>query len=365
VRFSGYGLFIWLASLHHNHHIRIYKGYFTQVMITELINGSNGFTVLANEWDGLAQRGMTDTPFQTLAYQKAWWTHLHPENGRLHNVTVRDEKQQLIAIACLYNLDGTLYFNGCTEETDYLDLITPATHAEEAWKVILDCLDSPNFPDWQAIDLCNIPEASPTRAILSREAKQRGFRFQESIHEVCPIIPLAETFEAYLDSINSKQRREIKRKLRRAAGAEAELVVVGPDDDVETAVTDFLELLQKSTFQKQEWLNDGRRALFYDTARAAQEAGTLQLLFLEVRGKKAAGLFNFDYKDRIWVYNSGLDPALFGALSLGVVITAKAIEYATENGRSTFDFLRGNETYKYRFGAQDTSIYRLHIERNP
>ncbi len=331
-------------------------------MITELINGSDAFTLLADEWDALAQRGMTDTPFQTLAYQKAWWTHLHPENGRLHTVTARNEQKELLAIACLYNLDGALYFNGCVEETDYLDLITRAEHAEAAWQAILDCLCSPNFPEWHSIDLCNIPETSPSRTILATEAQRRGFLFNEQVNEVCPVIPLADTFEGYLDSIDSKQRREINRKLRRAQGADAELVVVGPEDDVDTAVSDFLDLLQKSTFEKRDWLTDGRRAVFYDAARAAQEAGTLNLLFIEVRGKKAAGLFNFDYKDRIWVYNSGLDPALFGALSLGVVITAKAIEYAIENGRKSFDFLRGNETYKYRFGAQDTTIYRIHLE---
>ena len=334
-------------------------------MITELINDSNAFTVLADEWDALAQQSMTDTPFQTLAYQKAWWTHLHPANGRLHTITVREEDNTLLAIACLYNIEGVLYFNGCVEETDYLDLITPTEQAETAWRAILDCLCSPNFPVWHAIDLCNVPEASPTRSILLAEAQRRGFLFQESIHEVCPVIPLADTFEGYLDSIDSKQRREIKRKLRRAAGADAELLIVGPDDDVETAVSDFLDLLQMSTFEKRDWLTEGRRAVFYDAARAAQKAGTLQLLFMEKNGKKAAGLFNFDYKGRIWVYNSGLDPALFGALSLGVVITAKAIEYAIENGRTSFDFLRGNETYKYRFGAQDTTIYRLHLERNP
>ena len=334
-------------------------------MITELINGSDAFTVLANEWDNLARRGITDTPFQTLAYQKAWWTHLHPENGRLHTITVRNQANELLAIACLYNLDGALYFNGCVEETDYLDLITSANDAEAAWQAILDCLCSPNFPEWHSIDLCNIPETSPTRLILAQEAQRRGFLFNERVNEVCPIIPLADTFEGYLDSIDSKQRREINRKLRRANGAEAELVVVGPDDDVDTAVTDFLDLLQKSTYEKRDWLTDGRRAVFYDAARAAQKAGTLQLLFIQVGGKKAAGLFNFDYKDRIWVYNSGLEPALFGALSLGVVITAKAIEYAIENGRTTFDFLRGNETYKYRFGAEDTTIYRIHLERKP
>ncbi len=334
-------------------------------MITELINGSDVFTALAEEWDDLAQRGMTDTPFQRLAYQKAWWTHLHPENGRLHTVTARNEQNELLAIACLYNLDGVLYFNGCVEETDYLDLIANAKHAEAAWQAILNCLCSPNFPAWHAIDLCNVPETSPTRTVLLQEAQRRGFLFNEQVNEVCPVIPLPDTFDGYLEGIDSKQRREISRKLRRAQGADAELVVVGPEDDIETAVTAFLELLQKSTFEKREWLTEGRRTVFYDTARAAQKDGTLQLMFMEVRGKKAAALFNFDYKDRIWVYNSGLDPALFGALSLGVVITAKAIEHAIENGRSTFDFLRGNETYKYRFGAEDTTIYRLHLERDP
>ncbi|MBK8901187.1 MAG: GNAT family N-acetyltransferase [Anaerolineaceae bacterium] len=334
-------------------------------MVTELINGSDVFTVLANEWDALAQRGMTNTPFQSLAYQKAWWTHLHPENGRLHTLTVRNEDKKLLAIACLYNLDGVLYFNGCVEETDYLDLITPTEQAEVAWRAILDCLCSPNFPEWHTFDLCNVPEASPTRSILPQEAQRRGFLFQETMHEVCPVLVLADTFEGYLDSIDSKQRREINRKLRRAEAADAEMVLVGPDDDVDTAVTAFLDLLQKSTFEKRDWLTDGRRAVFYDAARAAHKAGTLQLIFMEVRGKKAAALFNFDYNDRIWVYNSGLDPALFGALSLGVVITAKAIEHAIENGRATFDFMRGNETYKYRFGAEDTKIYRLHLERHP
>jgi CelD/BcsL family acetyltransferase involved in cellulose biosynthesis len=44
-------------------------------------------------------------------------------------------------------------------------------------------------------------------------------------------------------------------------------------------------------------------------------------------------------------------------------LTAKAIEHAIANGRSTFDFLRGREEYKYRFGAKDTRVYRLQAIR--
>jgi CelD/BcsL family acetyltransferase involved in cellulose biosynthesis len=250
------------------------------------------------------------------------------------------------------------------EETDYLDMIVHADKAEEAWTAVFDCICSKQFPHWEALDLSNIPEASPSRPILHHLAQERGFSFAESVQEVCPTIQLAATFDDYLDNIDSKQRREIQRKLRRADGADVKLIQVGSDDDITQATDEFLDLLQKSTLEKRDWLNNGRRALFYDITQAAQAAGTLQLLFVEVDGRKAATLFNFDYNGRIWVYNSGLDPASFSGLSLGVVITAKAIENAIANGRSTFDFLRGNEVYKYRFGAEDTRIYNIQIKRN-
>ncbi len=335
------------------------------VTVTELIHGKEVFGALAADWDTLARQGMTNTPFQTLAYQRGWWQHLQPENGTLHTIVVRQNDGRLTAIAPLYLVDGVLHFNGCVEETDYLDLITAAEDAKTAWTAVLDCLCSPEFPAWHALDLCNIPEASLTRQILPEVAEKRGFSFDESVQEVCPVIQLPATFDDYLAQIGSKHRREIKRKLRRAKGAEATLRLVGPDDDIAQEVDNFLELLQKSTFEKRDWLNDGRRALYHDTANAALANGTLQLLFIEVNGRQAAALFNFDYDGRIWVYNSGLDPVSFGNLSLGIVITAKAIESAIENGRTEFDFLRGNETYKYHFGGKDSTIYRHQISRKP
>ncbi len=334
-------------------------------MYAEIIHGDKIFANLAGEWDALAQRGMTDTPFQTLAYQESWWRNLKPVRSELHSIITRSNDGQLTAIACLYiTSEGVVHFSGCIEETDYLDLIVEARHAEEAWHLILSTLFSEQYPKWRLLELCNIPAISPTRTILPRLSEDLSQFVVESVNEVCPVIQLPESFDTYLQSLDSKQRREIRRKLRRAQGSDAELQIIGKEDDVHQAVTDFLVLLQKSTFEKRDWLNDGRRALFYSVAEAAQESNMLQLMFLKVDGRKAAALFNFDYGNRIWVYNSGLDPDAFGNLSLGVVLTAKAIEWGIENGRSEFDFLRGSETYKYRFGAEDTTIYRLQISRS-
>ena len=332
-------------------------------MSTELFIGEGAFDVLATEWDALVAHGMTNPPFQSLAYQRAWWTHLHPDGATLLTVAVRDDASRLAAIGCFFALDGALRFNGCVEETDYLDLIAPAEQAGSAWAEALSCLESVTSPEWTSLELCNVPAASPTRTILPALAAQRSYDLHEEQAEVCPTISLPDTFDAYLESLDSKQRREVSRKLRRAEASDMTTAVIGPDEDVDAAVDRFLDLLQKSTFEKRDWLNDGRRALFHEVARAAQAAGTLQLLFCGVEGRAAAALFNFDYRGRVWVYNSGLDPSAFAALSPGVVLTAAAIERAIALGRAEFDFLRGDEEYKYRFGAVDRPIYHLKLQR--
>ena len=329
---------------------------------TTLFHGTEAFEQLAAEWDNLAGRSMTDTPFQSLAYQRAWWQHLGP--GNLYTIALRHPDGELIAVAPFYQIDGVLYFNGCTEETDYLDLITPAEHAQEAWAAVFDYLTSPAFPEWTGLDLCNIPAASPTHQLLPLLAQSRGMAFSTTIHDVCPIIPLASTFDEYLENcLDKKQRHEIRRKLRRAEGEDLQTTVVQRPEELDQAMEHFFVLLQKSTPEKEAWLNDGRRAVFREVARAALEAGTLQLMFAHKDGQNAAALFNFDYKGRIWVYNSGQNPEAFGWLSPGVILTTRAIELAIANGRHTFDFLRGNETYKYRFGAHDTTVHRLQVQR--
>ena len=89
------------------------------------------------------------------------------------------------------------------------------------------------------------------------------------------------------------------------------------------------------------------------------EAGWLQLTFLPVDGVHCASYFNFDYNRRVWVYNSGLDPSKYSALSPGILLTQYLIQWAIEHQYSVFDFLRGNEDYKYRMGGKDKIIYKL------
>jgi CelD/BcsL family acetyltransferase involved in cellulose biosynthesis len=184
------------------------------------------------------------------------------------------------------------------------------------------------------------------------------------VEDVCPIIQLPPTWDEYLMTLDKKQRHEVRRKLRRAEEeADTRFTIVGPDQNLEDEMQTFVRLHQKSTPEKDRFMDPRMQGFFIDVARGLQAQGWLQLAFIEMDGQKAASLLNFDYGNTILVYNSGYDPDLFGHLSPGWVVTARCIEHAIALGRARFDFLRGDEDYKYRFGGQDTKVRRLLIAR--
>jgi CelD/BcsL family acetyltransferase involved in cellulose biosynthesis len=74
-------------------------------------------------------------------------------------------------------------------------------------------------------------------------------------------------------------------------------------------------------------------------------------------GVKAAAALNFDYKNKLWGYNSGVNRD-FMDLSPGWVLLTNQIQWACDHGRTEFDFMRGDEEYKYRFGGVNQYVMR-------
>lgn len=63
-------------------------------------------------------------------------------------------------------------------------------------------------------------------------------------------------------------------------------------------------------------------------------------------------LYGFLWQGTFSYYQTGWDPA-FARLSLGTVLVAETVAAVRAEGADVFDFLRGAEEYKYRFGAVD------------
>jgi CelD/BcsL family acetyltransferase involved in cellulose biosynthesis len=332
----------------------------------------------SQEWNDLLSGSITDTPFLRYEYQHAWWEHRGGgewNNSQLVLVSARED-ENLIGIAPLfiseYDGQSALLLIGSIEISDYLDLIARMDDHPRFLTGLLDFLASdevragaPRPYNWSGLDWYNLPDSSPTLAALKAESAQRGWTHLEEMYRPTPRIALNGDFDEYLGRVEKKQRHEILRKMRRAereASGRGVRWYISDMKDVETEIDAFLSLMEHDQ-GKAGFLHDSMRDQMRAIIRAAHENGWLWLAFLEADGQRIAANLNFDYNNKLWGYNAGVNRD-FMDLSPGWVLLGNVLQWACENKRAEFDFMRGDEDYKYRFGAVNHYVMRVKLTRS-
>lgn len=317
----------------------------------------------AGTWNNLVEESIADTPFSRYEYLSKWWETLGGGEWNSAELVLisASENDRLVGVAPLFitEYDGqpALMLVGSIEISDYLDLIVRANDLPRFLSGLLDFLAASSAGHWSAIDWYNVPDSSPTLAALKEEAGKRGWEHHEEIYRPTPRIALNGSFEEYLARLDKKQRHEIRRKMRRAAeSGRVRFYVVDKDAAIESELESFFQLMIQDP-NKALFLKDDMRDQMSSTIRAAHEGGYLWLGILEIDGDKVAASLNFDYKNKLWGYNSGVSRAHM-ELSPGWVLLAHVIQWCCEHGRDEFDFMRGDEEYKYRFGGVNKYVIR-------
>lgn len=327
---------------------------------------------IKEEWNRLLFSSASHVPFLRNEYLCAWWETLGGGEwsaGELYVVIGRNASGELVGIAPLFSVENSAgqpawMLLGSIEISDYLDLIAPPDSLEEFIFELLVFLEKQHPARYLLLDLYNLLDSSLTLAVLESASSRVGWKYSLESLQQCPYIPLPEDWDVYLAGIDKKQRHEIRRKMRRAEeySLPVNCYIVEDRSALEADMESFFELMAKDP-EKELFLTQAMRAQMKNSMRIAFDQGWLQLAFIEVGGKKAAAYLNLDYNNRIWVYNSGYDPE-FRDISPGWVLLGYLLKWAIKNCRSVFDFMRGNEEYKYRFGAIDQRVVRVKISCN-
>lgn len=323
---------------------------------------------LVAEWGTLHAQSPTATVFNSPDWCCVWWRYYGQEAGRLHVLVARDEAGRLVGLAPLVvtvdrqceSTRPVVRFVGDREVCDYLDVLVAPGYEQAVLERFLDT--------WRELtcecelDLYPIPHTSPLGQYLPDLASQRDLRVSSSVQDVCPVVQLPNTWETYLRQLDARDRRELRRKLRQAGHrAFTGWYYVTQPCQVAEDLPLFFALHRASDPEKAAFMDSRREAFFRDAFLALAQHGWIWLAFLHVNGEPAASFLCFDFRNEIQVYNSGLDPTLASNLSPGWVLLGYLIEHAIHLGRRRFNFLRGNEEYKYQFGAKSEPVYHLRV----
>ncbi len=324
---------------------------------------------LRADWEALVDDDPDATIFHTPRYLAVWDRVLGgaatPQVRTIH----RDGRLVGVVAESLERLGSptgpveTLRFLGGTEVTDYLGPVARPEDRDDVTAAYMDALAAD--VDWDEFVAGGLPGETGWPDAVVRHAERVGLPIvEDTLDDVCPRVDLTGGYDAYLDRLPSKQRHELRRKVRKLARDAGELRMVEvASGDVVDRLEDFFAMAVDNESEKAGFFRrDPMREFFRELAREFAEEGVFRLHLLEVGGRSGAGTVSLVHGREWGLYNSAFDPTL-RMLAPGMVQVGQLIEVAATEGCTMFDLLRGDEPYKYRFGAVDRQLRRLTLAR--
>lgn len=292
---------------------------------------------LEKEWWDLWRRDPQATPFQSPAWLLPWRRNF--DEGE-NVVLVLRRQGRLVGLLPLFRLDGRLLLWGAGTSDWLGGLFDPALD-ESLLRTALEELEEP-------LDLFQLAAASPLWNILVPDGWTERCGFSES----CAVLPLPARPSA-------KMKQKVRYYRRRAARAG----VGEPEEVGSDYVASLVDLHTRRWNEREEAgiFADERFCAWQESAaEQMQRAGLLRLYAMRLAGRTIAALYVMAAKGRAFYYIGGFDPE-YGTLGLGTILVGHAIAEAERNAFRAFDFLRGREAYKYRWGAIDQATHARYL----
>ncbi len=214
--------------------------------------------------------------------------------------------------------------------------------------------------NWATLDMMHLRASDERTDLFVGHFQGKGFGISEtkSLVEqdvelrIFPYVELPADWNTYLDRLSSSTRQKARRFLRKVENSEDFRITIS---DAETAKRDLEILLN---FWKAKWgshkgdLLEGMLTNLRIMLMHCFKSGTLFLPILW-KGETPLGALAslIDREKRSLRFFIGGRDESFNAPPPGFVLHAYSIRYAIGEGFTTYDFLRGDEAYKYGFGA--------------
>ena len=288
---------------------------------------------------------------------KVWWNLF----GSGHEMFICNVQLdgKTIGIAPLMKKGDAVSFLGGTDVCDYQDFIIEPGKEKDFFSALLDDLKK------QGVLFLNLAHLRPDSTVLTSLVPltaEKGYTVETVKEDVSYEMDLPVTFEAYLESLTTKQRHEVRRKLRRfTEEGDIKYRFISQEPELSAALETFFRMFVESRQDKAAFLTDKMKAYFKTLVTALANAGLLRLGVLELDGKPVAEIICFEYRSCMYLYNSGYDPQYIG-LSAGLLSKVLAIKDSIDKGIKKFDFLKGPEPYKAHLGGKEVPLSRCRID---
>ncbi len=321
----------------------------------EIEEGADALTRLRMEWQALFSESGAP-PFLSWEWLATWYKRFgqerHPfllcarEKGSLIGLLpLCAEKRQLSRFSP--RLNRISFLGECYGAPDYLDILALPRLKQKSANLFINYLAG--LRSFDLLEFEGMSADSYTLHLLTRNFANRArFKYKLVPQFICPRMSLDAGWEEML--ARSQRSDYFKRCLGRLNKiASFEFRVVSDPGAIPAAYVRFLAL------HTGRWISRGgsaavrtseQKGFMLDAACALARAGMTRFEEIWLEGECRASLFGFESGDCYYFYLSGFDQA-WSKYSLGFTIIGLSIREASRRGLKMYDFLRGDENYKF------------------
>jgi len=177
-------------------------------------------------------------------------------------------------------------------------------------------------------------------------------------NSICPYAALPKDWDSYLLSLSSNTRQKIRRLLKLVDAESEYRITVSTSKTFEEDLKTLLRFWEIKWRPRKGDLTDGLVRSNTIMLTHSFQSGLVFLPTFWQGDRPIAALATFvDERKRAFsFYITGRDETFDGPPP-GVILHAFSIRHAIENGFSEYDFLRGNEPYKYSYRCEERKIH--------
>lgn len=261
-----------------------------------------------------------------------------------------------LCISCDDGVRWVKFMGSDRVKGDHLDFVCDPQRRDVVGRAFLKFIQE-NCNDYDGLLLDGVACDSPTQRLLGDWALQNRYREVNREIQTLPYIQLPDSFDAYLSTLSHKRRSAVRRSRRKLAESGAEIQLNWGKNSLYQVLNDFCSLHAK------RWNAVGLESNFSSLpmrsfltifcTRAADE-DWFRAYTLKVGGRTEGVLLAFHFNQTASFYQIGRDPDS-DVLNAGMVLMTASIEQAIAESMTRYDFLRGDEPYKFRLAKSQST----------
>ena len=328
----------------------------------EIVESEDQLEALRGEWESVS----APHPFLEYRWLKNWWDVFHCEHS-LYTLVGRDidGKAEFIAPWYMYNSKGRgreIRFLGSGRvSSDYMSVMCRSEDRQAKVEQLAEFLLG-EYENWDCMRFEGVAANDPFMNELAQALELGGASTKRIPQPNSWRLELPATWDEYLASCQKK----IRQKLRKVERESGELLKLEFCQSGEKHAEFFDQLVKLHIVRRSEMGDSGCfdaagfREFLRDATRDFLKSDQLWLGTLKLGDLPAASCLGFEQNQVLYYYQTGrnLD---FKKQQPGWLLNSQLIREAIERGITAIDYLRGDEEYKQRLGAQPIPQVRLQV----